>query len=138
MIDGVQVEGHTGDITYNNSIGNILSTINPADIVDMQILKDASATAIYGSRAANGVIIITTRKGKAGESKISYEGSYGSSAIALLYTNHESARICRIPKFKTGSTWAMEADQNGRILRYWAKAPTGRRNCSGMQPCKAI
>ncbi len=77
VIDGVQVEGHTGDITYNNSIGNILSTINPADIVDMQILKDASATAIYGSRAANGVIIITTRKGKAGESKISYEGSYG-------------------------------------------------------------
>ena len=77
VIDGVQVEGYTGDITYNNSIGNVLSTINPADIVDMQILKDASATAIYGSRAANGVIIITTRKGKAGESKISYEGSYG-------------------------------------------------------------
>ncbi|MBN2274424.1 MAG: TonB-dependent receptor [Bacteroidales bacterium] len=77
VIDGVQIEGFTGDITYNNSIGNVLSTINPADIVDMQILKDASATAIYGSRAANGVIIITTRKGKAGESKISYEGSYG-------------------------------------------------------------
>jgi TonB-linked SusC/RagA family outer membrane protein len=77
VIDGVQIEGYTGDITYNNSIGNILSTINPSDIVDMQILKDASATAIYGSRAANGVIIITTRKGKAGESKISYEGSYG-------------------------------------------------------------
>jgi TonB-linked SusC/RagA family outer membrane protein len=77
VIDGVQIEGYTGDITYNNSIGNILSSINPADIVDMQILKDASATAIYGSRAANGVIIITTRKGKAGESKISYEGSYG-------------------------------------------------------------
>jgi TonB-linked SusC/RagA family outer membrane protein len=77
VIDGVQIQGYTGDITYNNSIGNILSTINPSDIVDMQILKDASATAIYGSRAANGVIIITTRKGKAGESKISYEGSYG-------------------------------------------------------------
>jgi TonB-linked SusC/RagA family outer membrane protein len=77
VIDGVPVEGYTGDIKYNNSIGNVLSIINPSDIVDMQILKDASATAIYGSRAANGVILITTRKGKAGETDISYEAYYG-------------------------------------------------------------
>jgi TonB-linked SusC/RagA family outer membrane protein len=77
VIDGVPVEGYTGEIKYNNSIGNVLSTINPTDIVDMQILKDASATAIFGSRAANGVILITTSQGKAGEAKISYETYYG-------------------------------------------------------------
>jgi TonB-linked SusC/RagA family outer membrane protein len=77
VIDGVPVEGYTGDITYNNNIGNILSTINPSDIVDMQILKDASATAIYGSRAANGIVLITTRQGEAGKSKISYDAYYG-------------------------------------------------------------
>jgi TonB-linked SusC/RagA family outer membrane protein len=77
VIDGVPVEGYTGDITYNNNIGNVLSTINPSDIVDMEILKDASATAIYGSRAANGVILITTRQGEAGQSKISYDAYYG-------------------------------------------------------------
>lgn len=53
---------------------NPLAAINPADIVSMEVLKDASATAIYGSRAANGVIMVTTRKGKSGESKISYSG----------------------------------------------------------------
>lgn len=81
VIDGVQIDGYTGGIRYNNSIGNILSTINPSDIEDMQILKDASATAIYGSRAANGVIIITTKKGKSGESTISYDGYYGIQQV---------------------------------------------------------
>jgi len=53
------------------------NTINPNDIASMEILKDASATAIYGSRGANGVIIITTNSGKAGETTVTYEGSYG-------------------------------------------------------------
>ena len=51
-----------------------LSTINPADIVSMEILKDASATAIYGAQGANGVVLITTKRGKAGEAKFSYDG----------------------------------------------------------------
>lgn len=46
---------------------NALTTINPNDIESMTVLKDASATAIYGSRASNGVIIVTTKKGKAGK-----------------------------------------------------------------------
>jgi len=54
-----------------------LAKINPNDIVSMEILKDASATAIYGSQGANGVIIITTKRGKKGDAKFSYDGSYG-------------------------------------------------------------
>lgn len=67
VIDGVIIDGSTG-----SSSDNALSSINPSDIVSLDVLKDASATAIYGSRAANGVIMITTKHGKSGEAKVSY------------------------------------------------------------------
>ncbi|MCU7552691.1 TonB-dependent receptor [Chitinophagaceae bacterium LB-8] len=67
---------------------NPLSGINPADIESINILKDASATAIYGSRGANGVIIVTTKKGKSDRNQITYDASYGVQSlrkkIALL------------------------------------------------------
>ena len=65
VIDGVPVTG-----AFQNNI-------NPNDIESMQVLKDASAASIYGARASNGVIIITTKKGQAGPAKISYDGYYG-------------------------------------------------------------
>ncbi|GAB3263053.1 TonB-dependent receptor [Larkinella harenae] len=61
---------------------NPLSTINPADIESIQVLKDASATAIYGSRGANGVVIITTKRGKQGKPTISFEHSTGIQQLA--------------------------------------------------------
>lgn len=54
-----------------------LSSLNPADIEDITVLKDASSTAIYGSRASNGVVLVTTKKGKAGKVEISYDFMYG-------------------------------------------------------------
>lgn len=60
---------------------NISSSINPADIESIDILKDASATAIYGARGANGVVIITTQKGTVGAPQISYDGSAGIQHI---------------------------------------------------------
>lgn len=63
---------------------NSLSTINPADIESIDILKDAAATAIYGSRGANGVVIITTKKGTRTGNNISYNGSYGVQQAASL------------------------------------------------------
>ncbi len=56
-------------------VSNALANINPQDIETMDVLKDASATAIYGTRGANGVIIITTKRGKAGDVKVNYDGS---------------------------------------------------------------
>ena len=89
VIDGVIVQGGgnsgadfgLGDALGNGRVSTIspLSTINPADIVSMEILKDASATAIYGAQGANGVILITTKHGKAGEAKFSYDGMYAVS-----------------------------------------------------------
>ncbi|WP_138991307.1 TonB-dependent receptor [Larkinella sp. C7] len=61
---------------------NPLSTINPSDIESIQVLKDASATAIYGSRGANGVVIITTKRGKQGKTTINFEHSTGIQQLA--------------------------------------------------------
>lgn len=61
-----------------------LEGINPEDIASMQILKDASSTAIYGSRGANGVVLITTRRGKAGVSEITFDASFGWSQATHL------------------------------------------------------
>ncbi len=64
---------------------NPLSTINPGDIESIEILKDASATAIYGARGANGVVIITTKRGKPGKARITYDGYYGVQEVAKRY-----------------------------------------------------
>ncbi|MEP6736122.1 MAG: TonB-dependent receptor [Chryseolinea sp.] len=72
VIDGIPV-GY-GD---NGGLTNPLSTINPSDIESMSVLKDASATAVYGVRAANGVVLITTKRGKIGKPKITVDSYYG-------------------------------------------------------------
>jgi TonB-linked SusC/RagA family outer membrane protein len=74
VVDGVPV--FTGNIG-GTAIQNSLADINPSDIESMEILKDASATALYGSRAANGVIIITTKHGSGGRAKVTYDGFAG-------------------------------------------------------------
>jgi len=68
VVDGTPVT--TGDLAGSNAAGNALASINPADIESMDIAKDAAATAIYGSRSANGVVIITTKRGNPGKEKI--------------------------------------------------------------------
>ncbi|MBO7627862.1 MAG: TonB-dependent receptor [Paludibacteraceae bacterium] len=82
VVDGMPIGG--GDASHSAST-NPLASINPADIVSMDVLKDASATAIYGSRAANGVVMITTRKGKSGDAKISYDGTFSMSQFTKRY-----------------------------------------------------
>lgn len=79
-----------------------LDGINPEDIQSMQVLKDASSTAIYGSRGANGVVIVTTKTGRKGESRITFDASYGFSKATKLpkmmstkaYAQ-ASCRLCR-------------------------------------------
>jgi TonB-dependent SusC/RagA subfamily outer membrane receptor len=82
VIDGFPV--YSGD-GFGNTGGNArmsgLSTVNPSDIESIEILKDASATAIYGARAANGVVLITTKTGKKGRDNISFESYYGVQKV---------------------------------------------------------
>lgn len=75
VIDGVAMSGQTD----GNS--SVLSTLNPSDITSLEVLKDASATAIYGSRASNGVVLITTKRGQEGKPKVTYEGMMGWQSL---------------------------------------------------------
>ena len=90
VIDGIPIE--SGEISTSQPGGgiqewnlqqaantNVLASLNPADIESMEVLKDAAAAAIYGSRGANGVVLITTKNGKSGETQVSVSGSFGLS-----------------------------------------------------------
>lgn len=85
VIDGMLVSSDGGDISTGVTRGpriGALSSINPNDIESIEILKDASATAIYGSRGANGVVLITTKRGKAGKGSVNFETYYGVQQIS--------------------------------------------------------
>lgn len=83
VVDGIPI--NTGNISTSTAVpNNPLGDINPADIESVDVLKDAASTAIYGSRAAGGVILITTKRGKTGKPKITYEGWAGASNITRL------------------------------------------------------
>ncbi len=89
VVDGVPLDGRAprpgiGDLGLggSNPGTNPLNFINPSDVASIDILKDASATAIYGSRAAYGVVLITTKKGRSGEPRIEVGASVGTSKIA--------------------------------------------------------
>lgn len=88
VIDGVPIDNSRSTLSVGNDAGlnnlsiNPLSMIPASDIESMTVLKDASATAIYGSRGANGVILITTKGGKDGIRSVSYSGSVGFSQVA--------------------------------------------------------
>ena len=82
VVDGVPyITGSQSSVTANNPLGDI----NPNDIESMEVLKDGSATAIYGSRAANGVILITTKKGKLGKPKVTYDAWFASAAASKRF-----------------------------------------------------
>ena len=79
VIDGFPLANASPNGSGNYSTGNPLDNINPNDIESIQVLKDASASAIYGSRAANGVVLITTKHGKSGKPKINFNTYVGVS-----------------------------------------------------------
>ena len=94
VVDGVQINVNNEDLnpSGNNDFtlnkdpaGNALASLNPQDIESIEVLKDASATAIYGSRGSNGVVLITTKQGTAGQSSFSYESFYSIQTAASRY-----------------------------------------------------
>ncbi|MCB0631314.1 MAG: TonB-dependent receptor [Saprospiraceae bacterium] len=102
VIDGIPQTSGTGAIV----------DINPQDIASMEILKDAAATAIYGSRGANGVVIITTKRGTSGQTVVSYDGYYGvTSAITNVdMMNTEQWMNLRREAFRNGWNGTIPAD----------------------------
>ncbi len=113
VIDGVPV-----DNTEIKGMGNPLSTVHPNDIETFTILKDASATAIYGSRASNGVIIITTKKGQSGRVKVDYSGTFSISTKSntVDVMKAEDFRNFVIEKFGENS---LQANALGKTSTDW-------------------
>jgi len=126
---GASVLGDSG----GNENGNPLSFINPADIESMDILKDADATAIYGSRAANGAILITTKKGKAGQTRvnINIQNGWGkvTQKLPLLNTQQYLEMRHEAKRNDNNPINATDYDINGTwdSTRYtdWQKALIG-------------
>lgn len=119
VVDGIPV--FTGDISRTQATMNTLGDINPADIESIDILKDASATAIYGSRAANGVILITTRKGKLGSTKVNYDYNIGWSRAGRLYdlmnaeqfVEHKNGARANVG---LGAAYFLNNDKDGKLI----------------------
>lgn len=100
VIDGFPVYNNNSDVNSGVTAGpgiNALASLNPGDIESIDVLKDASATAIYGSRGANGVVIITTKKGKKGRNNLTYDSYYGTQqpirTIPVLTSAYEWGKL---------------------------------------------
>ena len=127
VVDGVQLP-----VGNQNQFTNAIDFINPNDIVSVEVLKDASSTAIYGARGANGVILVTTKKGKAGESRISYNADFSTNTIgpnrpevlnAKEYLAVEDLSYANIAKYDpTGWASGRYANLNPRLKREQMRA----------------
>lgn len=101
-----------------DNFGGGFNSINPNDVASIEILKDASSTALYGSRGANGVVLITTKKGKNGEGKVSYDGWYGVRSYAHTPEKMNSKQLFELRRdaavnsYKANYPNATEAELN--------------------------
>lgn len=96
IVDGVPLNSQGSDEQRNSGSRNVFDFVNPSDISSFSILKDASATAIYGSRASNGVIIITTKKGTSGELKYTFNSSASVSTVKEVVGVFDAADLRNI------------------------------------------
>lgn len=86
VIDGVPMaSGTLGGLTANGGGNSILASINPSDIASMTVIKDAAAASLYGSRAANGVVVITTKQGQVGKSQVNVKLNWGFADRAVNF-----------------------------------------------------
>jgi TonB-dependent starch-binding outer membrane protein SusC len=153
VIDGVpfQGDGQQSQAFYvfggggGQTSQSILASINPSDIVSIDILKDASATAIYGARASNGVVIITTKRGKAQDSRVSYETYVGlqqvqryvpvmnlrdyarySVSVDSIYSRTSPEEYRRPELLGEGTNWQKEIFQNARVQNHQVSLSGGK------------
>ncbi|MBP3834129.1 MAG: TonB-dependent receptor [Bacteroidaceae bacterium] len=119
VVDGMPVT--SGDISEGSASYNAMTDINPSDIESVEILKDGAATAIYGSRAANGVVLITTKKGKVGQTKVSYDGMFSWGSAAKTYDLLNAKEFVEIQDELFGN-WGMESPaRNTGVETDWMK-----------------
>ena len=122
VVDGIPISTDQ-DISVNTAaVNNPLGDINPADIETIDILKDAASTSIYGSRAANGVLVITTKKGKQGKTRVTYDGWVGVNKAVRLpdvldaqqYIDHKNRALANALALNPNAVGAAQRDAEGR------------------------
>lgn len=137
VIDGFPIypDNNAAGAGGNRRSSNVLATINPNDIESIEVLKDASGTAIYGSRGSNGVVLITTKSGKSGKLRVSYDGSYSlqqaANTIDVLnateYARYQNVRaasrgitepFANPESFGKGTFWQDEIFRTGGISNH--------------------
>lgn len=133
VIDGIQI--NSGDLSRITTTSNVLSNINPDDIESITVLKDAAATSIYGSRGGNGVILVTTKKGKAGKTQFNFSTEVGTNKLgdipsaAKPLTSQQWLTLFKESYLNAGGTQA-QADAaaasygDGSVDVDWLKAVT--------------
>ena len=124
VVDGVAIDGNASQQANSNSLAvnvspgpqetsfSVLTSLNPDDIESVNVLKDASATAIYGSRGANGVIIITTKKGRAGQGKLNYDFYYARQ------DQDKFLKMMNLPQFATYENQLADLFGNTRRVEF--------------------
>jgi TonB-linked SusC/RagA family outer membrane protein len=110
VLDGVPVDADV--VGFSTTSTNFLTNINPADIESIDVLKDAASASIYGSRAANGVVLIKTKRGKSGKPKIAFNQRFGVSTIPMLpkvYTGASERRM-RLKMLGLGADYQSQSE----------------------------
>ena len=124
VVDGIPLQnsfsglGNAGEFSNNVDFGNSANDINPEDVESVTVLKGASATALYGSRAANGVIMITTKRGEIGRPVLTYDGTFTASNVLRVPQTQD--------RFGQGWPW-WDSMENGS----WGPALDGRTHVWG-------
>lgn len=133
VIDGVVVSSASeSDIQVGYRSTGVLNTLNPDDIESITVLKDAAAASLYGSRAANGVILITTKRGKKGRSSISYSGEAGVSRMAVgrAFDLLDGPQFIQYIKDAADNAYAMNPaysyGETGETWASWVADPSGQ------------
>ena len=122
VIDGVPMSEKDNLNVFNGGNGtrfNPMASINPNDIESMEVLKDAAAAALFGSRAANGVLMITTKRGKEGKANVSYNGYVGFSKAAKLPDLLNGQQFIDITNEKASNRWGA-----GTVIAAWDENKT--------------
>ncbi|KAA3438787.1 TonB-dependent receptor [Rufibacter hautae] len=131
VIDGMLVSSDANDMSLGVNLGpriSALSTINPNDIESIEVLKDASATAIYGSRGTNGVVLITTKRGKFGTGTVTFDTYYGVQEVANKlevlnaaqfadFVNEAKINANQTPIYNNPASLGAGTDWQGEIFR---------------------
>lgn len=127
VIDGVQIDANSGEVGSFSAIANPLTSINPSDIESIEVLKDASATAIFGSRGANGVVLITTKSGK-GNSRIEFNSFTGISRAnkQLDLVGGQDYATYRFETNRNDPLYGQDTDGNGSLdaVRDYSNEPS--------------